>query len=453
MDSAIFREYDIRGIADKDLNKEVMEKVGKAFGTKIINAGRKDVILCRDNRLSSEKFRNAMKKALMSTGCNVIDIGELPTTAFYFALVHYKVPDGVQITASHNPVEFNGIKTVFDGNALFGEDLQHLREAAESGDFSEGEGSEEDKNPLFDYVNAIKDRTKTEKKLKIIIDAGNGTTNGIGPRIFKELGMDVDELYTESDGSFPNHLADPTQPDLMKDLIKKMKTGKYDVGIAYDADGDRVGAVDDKGRLIWGDQLLMLYAKEILEKGKTTVVFEVKCSQALVEVVEAHGGTPIIWKTGYPHIKKKMRETGAKLGGEMSGHMYFSDDYFGFDDGLYASARLVQLLSRTDKKFSELIDDLPKYFSTPEVRVECPDDKKFQLVEEVKEFFAKDHDIIDVDGVRVLFGDGWALVRASNTQPALVVRVEAKTKKRLEELKKIVDDKLKEYPFIKVKWG
>lgn len=447
----MFREYDIRGIVNEDLTVEVAEQIGKGFGTYLEG---KNVIVGRDNRLSSNDMAGGIIKGLLSTGTNVIDIGLCPTPVLYFAMLHLNGDGGIMVTASHNPPEFNGFKLRRGNNAIFGEEIQVIREIIESNNFKTGEGKLERKNIINEYLNSIKKRIKLKRKLKIVIDAGNGTVGPIAVRLLKELGCEVIELYCTPDGNFPHHLPDPTVIEFMQDLGKKVKSENAEVGIGYDGDGDRIGIVDNEGNIVWGDKLLILYFREIIrkkefheipEERKTTVVFDVKCSQALIDEIKKYGETPIMCKTGYPNVQSKMKENDALLAGEMSGHMYFRDNYLGFDDAIFASCRVLELLSNTDKTVVELLSDIPQYHSTPEIRVECPDTKKFEIVKEIKNYFKQQYETIDIDGIRILFGDGWGLIRASNTQPILVLRFEAKTKERLKEITEIVTNKLKEF--------
>jgi phosphomannomutase/phosphoglucomutase len=375
---------------------------------------------------------------LISTGCDVVDIGICPTPVYYFSLFHLNKEGGMMVTGSHNPPEFNGFKVSVGKSTIFGEEIQNLKRLIERGKFITGRGNLSTTEIIRPYQDYIK------KKIKVVIDAGNGTAGVVAGPLLRDLGCEVEELYCEIDGRFPNHFPDPTIPEYLKDLTNRVKKLQADVGIGYDGDGDRIGVVDDKGNIIWGDQLMVLFAREILKyKRGATFVAEVKCSQNLFTDIEKHGGKAIMSRTGHSLIKEKMREEKAVLGGEMSGHIFFADRYFGFDDAIYASCRLIELLSKTERKLSQLLEDVPKTFITPEIRVDCPDEIKFKVVEKVKEELRKDYSVIDVDGVRVQFGDGWGLVRASNTQPVLVLRFESLTEIRLQEIKKLIEDKVK----------
>jgi phosphomannomutase/phosphoglucomutase len=439
----IFREYDIRGVVDKDLTPDVISMLGQGFGTHMAKLGLKKLVIGRDGRLSSKTFSEALIQSLMSTGCDVVDIGICPTPAYYFSLFHLNKEGGMMVTGSHNPPEFNGFKVSVGKTTIFGEEIQNLRRLIEKGEFTSGKGNLSEIEIIRPYQKYIKENIRLNKKMKVVIDAGNGTAGVVAGPLLRDFGCEVEELYCEIDGRFPNHFPDPTIPKNLEDMIDRVKKTQAEVGIGYDGDGDRIGLVDDMGNIIWGDQLMILFSREILkEKKGATFIAEVKCSQNLFNDIEKHGGRAIMWKTGHSLIKEKMREEKGVLGGEMSGHIFFADRYFGYDDAIYASCRLVELLSKTDQKLSKLLDDVPKTFITPEIRVDCPDEMKFKVVERVKDDLRRDYPIIDVDGVRVKFDDGWGLVRASNTQPVLVLRFEAFSEKRLQEIKKLVEDKI-----------
>jgi len=440
----IFREYDIRGIVDKDLTPAIVRRLGQGFGTHMANLGFKELVVGRDGRLSSKAYQEALIEGLISAGCNIVDIGICPTPVYYFSIFHLNKEGGVMITGSHNPPEFNGFKVSVGKSTIFGEELQDLRRLIEKGNFSVGAGNYSEVETLRSYQDYILKNIQLKKKVKAVIDAGNGTGGMVAGTLLRGLGCEVEELYCEVDGRFPNHFPDPTIPKNLSDLIIRVKKTEADVGIGYDGDADRIGVADDRGNIIWGDQLMILFSREILKNQKgATFVAEVKCSQNLFNDIEGHGGKAIMWKTGHSLIKEKMKEEKAVLGGEMSGHIFFADRYFGYDDAIYASCRLVELLSKTEKKLSQLLDDVPKTSITPEIRVDCPDEIKFKVVEKVKEELKKNYSVIDIDGVRVRFEDGWGLVRASNTQPVLVLRFEALTETRLEEIKNLVENKVK----------
>jgi phosphomannomutase/phosphoglucomutase len=440
----IYREYDIRGVVDKDLTPEVVRRLSQAFGTHMVRLGQQDLVVGRDGRLSSPSYGEAVIEGLTSTGCNVIDIGVCPTPVYYFSVFHLDKDGGMMVTGSHNPPEFNGFKVSVGKSTIFGEEIQKLGRLVEQGEFASGKGNLAKVEIIQSYQDYIKRNIKLEKKLKVVIDGGNGTAGIVAGSLLRDLGCEVEELYCDIDGRFPNHFPDPTIPANLEDLIGRVKKMKADIGIGYDGDADRIGVVDDQGHILWGDQLMILFSREILKHKKgATFVAEVKCSQNLFSDIEKHGGRALMWRTGHSLIKEKMKEERAVLAGEMSGHIFFADRYFGYDDAIYASCRLIELLSKTDKKLSQLLEDVPKTSITPEIRVDCPDEIKFKVVEKVKGELRKDHSIIDVDGVRVQFGDGWGLVRASNTQPVLVLRFEAMSEKRLQEIKKLVEDRVK----------
>ena len=437
----IYREYDIRGVVDKDLTPEVVRKLGRGFGTHMTRLGHSELVIGRDGRLSSKAFAEALIEGLISTGCHVVDIGLCPTPVYYFSIFHLDKEGGTMVTGSHNPPEFNGFKVSVGKSTIFGEEIQKLGRLIEKGDFSTGKGNLSREEIIRPYQDYLKKNIRLEKKLKVVIDAGNGTGGIVAGPLLKSLGCEVEELFCEVDGRFPNHFPDPTIPGNLKDLMDRVKKIGADVGVGYDGDADRIGVVDDRGSIIWGDQLMILFAREILKDNPgATFVAEVKCSQNLFADIEKHGGKAIMWKTGHSLIKEKMKEEKAVLGGEMSGHIFFAHRYFGYDDAIYASCRLLELLSKTERKLSQLLDDVPKTMITPEIRVDCPDEIKFNVVERVKEVLRKDYPIIDVDGVRAQFEGGWGLVRASNTQPALVLRFEALTQDRLSKIKTFVEE-------------
>ncbi len=439
----IFREYDIRGIVDKDLTEETAAAIGKGYGTYLLSMGGRSAAVGGDVRLSSPHLVKALIGGILSTGVDVLDVGTVPTPILYFSILHYGKDGGVMVTGSHNPIEYNGFKLSIGAGSLLGEEISRVRDIIENKEFKTGEGSMEKAEPADDYINYVLQRVQVKRKLKVVVDAGNGAAGEAAPEIFRRLGCEVVELYCVPDGNFPNHLPDPTVPELMEDLIQKVRSEKADLGIGFDGDGDRIGVVDEKGAIVWGDRLLALYAGEILEKGNQKIIFDVKCSQALVEFIEAAGGTPVMWKTGHSLIKRKMKEEKSPLAGEMSGHMFFADNYYGYDDAIFAGCRLLQLISRKDLKLSELDSQIPRYISTPEIRVEASDESKFGIVKSAGEYFKKEYETIDVDGVRILFPDGWGLVRASNTQPVIVMRFEAETAEALKSIKSKVFSKLK----------
>ncbi len=437
----IFRQYDIRGTVDKDLTPETVEWLAKGIGTYIRQRDRKEVVLGRDCRLSSPAFADILTKGLLSTGCAVVDLGIIPTPPLYFAMYYKQKEAGVIITGSHNPPEYNGFKIMVGEETLYGPTIQEIYSIIKNGQFVEQESdSKTSYNIIPEYEEFILKDIKLDKKLKIIVDAGNGTAGFVASPIFKKLGCEVVELYCEMDGTFPNHHPDPTLPEALQDLIQKVAETQADLGIAYDGDGDRIGIIDDEGNIIWGDQLMIIFARDILPANPgAPVISEVKASKLLYDEIQKLGGRPVMWKTGHSLIKKKIKEEKALLAGEMSGHIFFADRYFGFDDAIYSSARLLEIVSRSEKKLSQMLSDLPQMYHTPEIRVYASDQIKFKIVEEVKKELSQKYPIIDIDGVRANFPTGWALVRASNTQENLVLRFEAITQGDLAAIKKEVE--------------
>ena len=442
----IFREYDIRGIVGKDLTPASVTSIGKAIGTYIRRGNGKNMILGRDVRSSSVEFCNILSKALNSTGCNVIDIGMVPTPVLYFALHHFNADGGVMITGSHNPPEFNGFKISQGFHSLYGEKVQELKGLIEVNDFEVGTGTTQQQPVLAEYMEKICSVLEISRKIKVVVDGGNGCFGIVGPDLLKKLGQTPIELFSEPDGTFPNHHPDPTVSEYLTDLIEKVRLENAELGIGFDGDADRIGVVDEKGNILWGDQLLTIFARDILSRNPgATIVGEVKCSQNLYKDIKKQGGVPVMAAAGHSLIKNKMRETGALLAGEMSGHICFADNYYGFDDAIFAACRVLQIVAQSNTKVSEMLADLPETAYTPEIRIDCPDDQKFKIVRELTEIFREKYEVIDIDGVRVNFDDGWALIRASNTQPILVLRLEAVTNERLKELVAIIKEQTDKY--------
>ncbi|MEW6674489.1 MAG: phosphomannomutase/phosphoglucomutase [Nitrospirota bacterium] len=456
LNPAIFRQYDIRGIWGRDLTEEVIEKIGRAFAVYLRAALKKEKIkvsIGRDVRLSSPAILEALSHGLLVSGIDVVDIGICPTPLQYFSLFHLPVDGGVMITGSHNPPEFNGMKLSVGKETLYGEKIQDVKRIVEQGDFTQGRGTTEVYEIIPKYIGHLKRNFSQFDRIKVVIDAGNGTAGLLAPQLMKDLGCEVIELYCEPDGNFPNHHPDPTVMDNIKDLIANVSAHGADLGIGYDGDADRIGVVDRDGDVVWGDRLMIIFARDIIEtqslklKAQSskppTFVGEVKCSQVMYDEIRRLGGNPIMWKAGHSLIKSKMKEAGALLGGEMSGHIFFSDRYFGYDDAIYASLRLLEILAKNGRPYSikRLLADIPKSVSTPEIRFECPDEIKFKIVDKTKEAF-RDYPLNDIDGIRIKFDKGWALIRASNTQPALVMRFEAKDEESLREIKEFVEGKL-----------
>jgi phosphomannomutase / phosphoglucomutase len=444
MNSQIFREYDIRAIVGKELTLDEVVVLGKAMGTYLGRQGRKVITLGRDGRLSSNDFHDRFLEGILTTGCRVIDIGVCPSPLLYFSIRHLNTEGGVMITASHNPPEYNGFKICSGPDTIFGEEIQKIRRIAGEGSFISGKGTYTEEDVLPAYQKLLLNDIRLDKPLRVGIDGGNGTGGWLALPIIRELGCQVSDLYCEVDGAFPHHEPDPTVPKNLEELKALVLKESLDVGLAYDGDGDRLGVIDHQGEIIWGDQLLILFARSILlERPGATFIGEVKCSQNFYEDIPKRGGKVIMWKTGHSLIKQKMKEEKALLAGEMSGHLFFADRYFGFDDAIYASLRLLEILARTGKRIPELLSGLPRTYSTPEIRMDIPEEKKFLIVAAVKKALDGKSRVIDVDGVRILFEDGWGLIRASNTQPVLVLRFEAKTPERLQAIRTEIENLLR----------
>ena len=449
----IFREYDIRGKVSDDFPPEVVENLGKAFGTFISRSGGQEIALSGDVRLTTPSLIESFKTGVLSTGVDVINIGILPTPANYFSMFKLDVAGAVQITGSHNPPEFNGFKMSRNKKSVFGDSIQDLRSIIEKEDYETGEGDEAPYKIINDYRKMISEKISIERPLRVVMDCGNAAAAICAPDIFKKFNIELTELYCDVDGAFPNHHPDPTVKENLTDLIKLMKTGNYDVGIAFDGDADRVGVVDETGEVIWADQLMALFLPELVNPGDE-ILYDVKCSKALEEEIIKYQGKPFMWKTGHSLVKQKMVELNCKFGGEMSGHIFFADDYYGYDDAIYVAARLLQTLSRSKKTLSELRSELPKYFSTPEIRLEAnSDEEKFMISKKAVDYFTANFDCSTVDGVRINFEDGWGLVRASNTQPVIVCRFEATSEERMQQIKKLITDKLNEMGELKFDVG
>jgi len=424
----IFREYDIRGLVDRDLTSDVVRGIGRAFGTLVAEAGGSRVALGMDVRESSPALADTLAEGITGAGVDVIRLGVVPTPLLYYAVHTLELDGGVQVTGSHNPVEYNGFKLMRGMESLSGAAVQEMRRRIETGNLRTGNGRTDSRDLRRAYLEDLVQRLRPARPLHVVLDAGNGCAWELAPALFRELGCRVSPLYCEPDGTFPNHIPDPTLPETLEVLRERVRAEGADLGLAYDGDADRLGAVDETGAVIWGDQLLGLFARQVLARTPgVSVLFEVKCSEALVEDIRARGGVPVMTRTGHSLIKKRMRELQAPLAGEMSGHLFFADDWYGFDDAIYASGRLVQLLAEGKEPLSARVADLPRYYATPEIRVECPDDRKFDVVSAVLDRYRATHDVVAVDGARVVFDAGWGLVRASNTQPVLVVRAEGRT--------------------------
>ena len=441
----IFREYDIRGVADSELSSPDIEQLGTGLGTYLQRQAGRKINVGRDCRLSSTRLRDALVKGLLASGCDVTDIGVVPTPVLYYSAQRLNADGAVMITGSHNPPEYNGFKTVCGSGMLHGETIQEVRRLIERQEFDRGAGQARSADVVTPYVDEIAAQFHSGRRVKLVADAGNGTAGPVMHRIFEKLDVDVTELYFEMDGRFPNHHPDPTVPANLSHLIEKVRETGADLGIAFDGDADRIGAVDEHGNVIFGDMLMLIYAREILErKPGATFIGEVKCSQVMYDELTRLGGHPIMYKTGHSLIKAKMKEEHAELAGEMSGHMFFGDRYRGYDDALYAACRLVEIVAKSGRPLSAQLAGLPKMVSTPEIRIDCPDEAKFDLVRRVAEHFKMTHKTIDIDGVRVIFPEGWGLLRASNTQPVLVMRFEAANDHLIKQYQSEVEHVLEE---------
>ena len=418
----IFRKSDIRGVVGKHLTNRTVAIIGRGIGTFMRRRGAKVLTLGYDIRISSYDFRNELSDGILSTGCDIIDLGMVPTPVAYFSLYFLKVDGGVMITGSHNPPEFNGFKISFGSDTLFGNDIQEIYHLINNNDFEAGNGKLYKKNIIDDYIDKIESIISLKNPVKFIVDGGNGCFGIVGQKLFKRLGVEPQKLYWEPDGSFPNHHPDPTTLENMFDLSHLLRNGDAQLGIGFDGDADRIGVVDENGHIVWGDQLLMLFSRGILEKNPgATIVGEVKCSQVLFEDIKKRGGKPVIAPVGHSLIKNVMKKTNALLGGEMSGHILFADNYYGYDDAIFAACRLLEIVSNSEVKLSEMLESKTIKVNTPVIKLSCPDDVKFKIVDEISEFFRGKYDIVDIDGIRLNLNDGWALIRASNTQPALTL--------------------------------
>ena len=441
----IFREYDIRGKVVEDFPPEVVVLLGRSFATLVKRSGGREITISGDIRHSTPDLINYFKEGVLSTGVDIINIGIVPTPVNYYSLFKLGVAGAVQITGSHNPPEFNGFKLSLHKKPVYGEQIQTIKKFIDELDFDTGKGSETRYKILPDYNKMIAEKINIERPMKVVMDCGNAAAAINAPTIYNNLGIELTELYCEPDGSFPNHHPDPTVEENLIDLIQTIKSGQFDVGIAFDGDADRIGVIDETGEIIWADQLIAILLPEVIEPGDE-IIFDVKCSQALEDMIKKYNGKPIMWKTGHSLIKNKMAELNCKFGGEMSGHIFFADDYYGYDDAIYVGARLIQLLSRTEKKLSELKSEIPVYHSTPEIRLEAEsDEEKFKISKLAVEYFTKHNNCITVDGVRIIYENGWGLVRASNTQPVIVCRFEANTIDNMNQIRKMVLDKLQEF--------
>jgi phosphomannomutase/phosphoglucomutase len=447
----VFRAYDVRGLVGSDINPDVFRQVGRAYATLIRRNGGRRIAVGRDNRLSSNGLKAGFVEGVRAAGVDVVDIGQVTTPILYFAAAHWKLDGGANITGSHNPIEYNGVKMVHPGAApLSEEEIQALRAMIERGDYEIGAGALSERSPRDDYFDTIARLVRPARRLRVVVDAGNGVAGLFGPELLRRIGCDVVELHCESDGSFPNHLPDPEDERNVEDLKAMVVEVGADLGIAYDGDADRVGVIDERGHRHEADLILILLARDLLARHPgAKVVFDVKSSQALVDDIRQHGGVPIMWKTGHSHLKRKMRDDRILLGGEVSGHMFFAENYYGVDDGILASCKIIEMAARAAEPLSQLFASVPHLRATPELKAPCPDGEKFRVVEEVTRELKRRYETIDTDGARVIFpGRGWGLIRASNTNPYLTLRFEARTDGEIEEMKREIYGVLSRYPFV-----
>ncbi len=436
----IFREYDIRGVAERDLTSDVILNIGKAYGTYLRRKKKYSVCIGRDVRVSSPRIHENLLKGILSTGLHVTDLGLTTTAALYFAIYYLASDGGIMITGSHNPPDQNGLKMCIGTDSLHGAQIQELKNMIQQKDFVNGSGKLTTREIIPDYFDYLFKCFKFTRKLKVVVDCGNGMTGLVAPALLDKFGHQVIKLYTELDGRFPNHPADPSEPENLHECIEAVKKNKADIGLAFDGDGDRVGVIDHLGNIIPGDKLMILFSRSILKDNPgATIIGDVKCSNILFKDIEAHGGKGIMWKTGHSLIKSKMKEEGALLAGEMSGHMFFKHRWFGFDSGIYAACRTLEILDQEKKSIPELLKDVPSTFSTAEIRIECPDEIKFEVIKKATQALKARYKVVDIDGARVEFEDGWGLVRASNTQPVLVTRFEATSEKKLAEIRALIE--------------
>lgn len=444
IDREIFRNYDIRGIVGKGLDNEFAELFGRAIGSYIQELGEKTIIIGHDCRTSSDELNKNLVKGLLSTGVNIIDIGLATTPMVYYARRHFNIGPAIQITASHNPSEYNGFKICLglENESIYGDKIQEIREYTEKGEFKNGEGTYEQKDIIDTYINEIADRIKLgERKLKVVVDCANATPAIVSVKALEKLGVNVIPLYCDIDSTFPNHHPDPSVEKNLEDLAKKVIEEKADLGIGFDGDGDRIGVVDEKGQYIFGDTYMAIMWNEVIKNNpNATALVEVKCSQKLWDELVKLGAKPEFIRTGNPYIKAAMKEKDVPFSGEMSGHIFYRDEYYGFDDALYAAARFVRMLSNTNLKVSELLQGSKNYVTTPEITKDIPDSEKFELINKAIEYFKqKGYNVVDVDGARVIFENGWGLVRASNTSPKITMRFEADSIDSLNEIKSKFD--------------
>ena len=423
----IFRAYDIRGVVETALTPDAVQLIGQAFATEALAQNQKTVVIGRDGRLSSPELAQRLSAGLRAGGCDVVDIGMVPTPVLYYATHKLKTGTGIMVTGSHNPPQYNGLKMLIAGNTLFGENIKALYQSIVDGKINNGEGTHTEQDIIPDYLDTIVNDIKIEKPLNIAIDCGNGVAGVIATELFTRLGCNVTELFCDVDGNFPNHHPDPSKPENLIDLQNTMKENTLDIGLAFDGDGDRVGILDDKQNILWADRQMMLYSADVLKrKPGALIIFDIKSTSNLATYISNLGGKPLMWKTGHSFIKAKMKETGAELAGEMSGHIFFKERWFGFDDGLYSAARMLEIISQHDEPCSTLFKALPDSFNTPELQINFEEGEHYKFMDKfIKNAEFENAETVTIDGIRVNYAEGWGLVRPSNTTPCLVLRFEA----------------------------
>lgn len=445
--SEIFRAYDIRGIVDVTLTTDAVYQIGRAFGSKVVKSkhGINKVIIGRDGRLSGQKLFDSLSQGITSTGCDVISIGQVPTPLLYYASKKLNIPSAIMITGSHNPANYNGLKMILDNKAIYEEQIQDLKNIIDRNEFSKGSGSTSSYSIDEKYISDIENKIRISKSMKVVVDAGNGISGAVAPKLLQRMGLDIIELFCEVDGNFPNHHPDPGDPNNLRDLIDSVVTNQADLGIAFDGDGDRLGIIDNTGKVIWPDRFLMAFAEDVLkEKPGATIIYDIKSTNNLEKIIKASGGNPIMYKTGHSLIKAKMRETNAALAGEMSGHVFFDHDWYGFDDALFACAKIIEIIVNSGKSASEFFANFPENHCTPEITVDVLEENKFEIVEKLKEIanFPNAKNISTIDGLRVDFEDSWGLIRCSNTTPKLILRFEGISEEALEKTKLVFESLL-----------
>ena len=440
----IFRAYDIRGVVENALTPDATQQIGQAFATEALTQGQKTVIIARDGRLSSPELAQRLSEGLRSGGCDVIDVGMVPTPVLYYATHKLKTGTGIMVTGSHNPPQYNGLKMLIAGNTLYGDGIKAFYHMIVEGRVNNGAGSHTEENVIPDYLDTIVDDIKLEKPLNIAVDCGNGVAGVLATELFTRLGCKVTELFCDVDGTFPNHHPDPSKPENLIDLQNAMKAEHLDLGLAFDGDGDRVGILDDKQNILWADRQMMLYSADVLKrKPGAQIIFDIKSTSNLPTFIKEHGGEPLMWKTGHSFIKAKMKETGAELAGEMSGHIFFKERWFGFDDGLYSAARMLEIVSQHDEASSTLFETLPDSFNTPELQIDFEEGEHYKFMTKfIDEAKFEDAEIVTIDGIRVNYANGWGLIRPSNTTPCLVLRFEANDENTLTSIQNIFRQQL-----------